>query len=211
MQGKEKLMKRLSFSDPMFLAFLAGRKKQTRRIMNPQPEPWVDSIGYTFFTPSEKISLRGTTSEYGPAEYFVKPPFSMYEVVAISAALVPGKNGNIRYRANNERASRAEWRWKTKVLPARFCPVSCCTYRTQILRVSVQRVQEISEGEAQREGWFFQNVPDGITYDPVTSDYARVWYRDLWNSLHTRPGERFEDNPWVWVYDLYPFPPRLSD
>lgn len=149
--------------------------------------------------------MRGQTAD-GPAEYFVKTPYTEGETVAISAALVPGEHDEIRYRANGEFAMHGHftpyWHWVERVLPARYCPVDCCVYHAQILRVRAQRVQEITEVEAHREGWYFDNVPCGKTYDPVTMDCARTWYQDLWNSLHKKQGERFEDNPWVWTYDL---------
>ena len=54
--------------------------------------------------------------------------------------------------------------------------------------VRVERVAAISEADARAEGLGDQEL-HGME--------ARGWFRDLWNSLHTAEGERWEDNPWV--------------
>lgn len=58
--------------------------------------------------------------------------------------------------------------------------------------VRVQRLQECSEGDALAEGI------DRILY-PETGEWG--WpqrrYAELWDSLHTAEGERWQDNPWI--------------
>ncbi len=49
----------------------------------------------------------------------------------------------------------------------------------------------IDRGDAMAEGCPFLNMAKGP--DP------RHWYADLWNSLHTKPGKRWDDNPDVIV------------
>lgn len=61
-----------------------------------------------------------------------------------------------------------------------------------------QRVQDITPEEAIDEGlerdgdrWRVDSLPNHWNEDPVQV------YRALWDSLHTKPGERWEDNPQV--------------
>lgn len=60
--------------------------------------------------------------------------------------------------------------------------------------VRVQRLQEISEADARAEGvkptgWEGSDVPC----------HCRIAFRDLWNSLHRKADERWEDNPWIYA------------
>jgi hypothetical protein len=60
--------------------------------------------------------------------------------------------------------------------------------------VRVQRVAEITGIDAKAEG---VSVPAHLPQDGADLAWARREFRALWNSLHTKPGERWEDNPWV--------------
>lgn len=53
--------------------------------------------------------------------------------------------------------------------------------------VRVQRLQEISRGDAMEEGCPFANMADGPN--------PRDWYRDIWNSIHGP--DAWDANPWV--------------
>jgi hypothetical protein len=64
--------------------------------------------------------------------------------------------------------------------------------------VRVQRVAEISEADARAEGLEWVAPTYGVSGLAASwSGDPRESFRTLWNSLHTKPGERWEDNPWV--------------
>jgi hypothetical protein len=65
----------------------------------------------------------------------------------------------------------------------RFMPMECARLTLVVTDVAPQRLWAISEHDA---------IEEGITTTP-----ARPAFFDLWNTLHTRPGERAEDNPEV--------------
>ena len=69
----------------------------------------------------------------------------------------------------------------------------------EITEVRVQRLQEISEADAQREGWAFEGLDLNQSYDPVVMDTARQWFRGLWDSINAKRGFNWEVNPWVWA------------
>lgn len=64
-----------------------------------------------------------------------------------------------------------------------------------VTEVRVERLQSISTEDCNAEGMeepgFWDQVAAGEPWS------ARRAYRDLWNTLHTEPGTRWEDDPWV--------------
>lgn len=87
--------------------------------------------------------------------------------------------------------------------PSIFLPRWASRIWLGVTDVRVQRLQEISEADAIAEGI--------IEYEPTEEDPAEfsyvdggdIWnnatsaYATLWDSLHTEPGTRWEDNPWI--------------
>lgn len=62
----------------------------------------------------------------------------------------------------------------------------------EIVSVRVERLHDISRGDAMAEGCPFPNMAQG--------DDPRKWYADLWNSING-PGS-WDANPWVWVIEF---------
>lgn len=209
-------MKRLPFSDEMFLAFLDERKTQTRRVINPQP--WIDFAGLSAeYNPFElKILVKSNDAPFYK-NAIIQPEYQPGSIVAISAAITVDLNGDIIYRANGQKASDKNWKWKPYTLPARFCPLWCCQHKARIVSVRAQRVNEISEADAIAEGMIYHDNGKnsyGIQNPSwlwkkeniENSDYclgsAKLAFGNLWIKLHTKPGEGFFDGPFAWVYEL---------
>ncbi len=68
-----------------------------------------------------------------------------------------------------------------------------------------ERLQDITEEDAEREGVNLYVpghgpvTPFEIGCDPGYLMYGkyRLGFEEIWSTLHTKPGERFEDNPEV--------------
>jgi hypothetical protein len=61
----------------------------------------------------------------------------------------------------------------------------------EIIRVRVQRVQEIGLEDVQCEG---------VIFTPQSSlKQVRMQFAHLWDSLNAKRGYPWESNPWVWV------------
>lgn len=65
-----------------------------------------------------------------------------------------------------------------------------------VTEVRVQRLQDIRENDCYCEG-LDRPLGPRLGSDVTARDNAQRWYRDLWHSLHTKTGERWEDNPWI--------------
>ena len=105
----------------------------------------------------------------------------------------PDKNGVYQWESGQ---SPLKWR------PSIFMPRWASRITLRMTDVWVERVQEISEADVQREGWFFQNHDLSKRYDPVTMDTARQWFAELWDSVNAKRGFSWDSNPWVWVVEF---------
>ena len=91
--------------------------------------------------------------------------------------------------------------------PSIFMPRWASRITLEIVSVRAERVQDISENDAEAEGielWqevFFReyNKPDnnpGWTRDP------RLSFQTLWDSINAKRGYGWDVNPWVWVIEF---------
>lgn len=187
------------FNAEMVRALLDGRKTQTRRPLNPQPDispEWdsekqhcefyiADELVHTQICPfgqrGDRIWVRETfrlfdhSDECGASDHCSCPP-----------------TGTPIYRADFD---DMESKWT----PSIHMPRSASRITLEITEVRVERLQDMTQQDAlaegcEHEGW----VP---TYsDPDNSGMhesisARDNYADLWDSLYGN----WNDNPWVWV------------
>ena len=73
-----------------------------------------------------------------------------------------------------------------------FMPKEACRLFLKVKSVRVERLKDISRGDAMDEGCPFSNMAAGP--NPVN------WFSDLWKSIN---GEQsWNDNPWVWVVEF---------
>ena len=164
------------FSAPMVRALLDGRKSQTRRVLKPQPNA---SWGLIDLQRAAALA----TCKYAPGDrLWVKEGWGM----GLS------DHGDCpRYRATMDYMCGEKIKppheglfvWKSPIfMPRRFSRLTLI-----VTDVRVQRVQEISRGDAMDEGCPFANMADGPN--------PRDWYRDIWNSIHGP--DAWDANPWV--------------
>lgn len=178
------------FNAPMVRAILAGTKTQTRRVVNPQPVELPD-----FNRGRLSYNVRGSVYRaWNPAvmvpscpygqpgdRLWVRETFGHFER---NDQLKPGCE--IFYRADGEGPHLEPWR------PSIHLPRWASRILLEITRVRVERLHEISRGDAMAEGCPFPNMADG--------DDPRQWYAGLWEQING-PGSWIA-NAWVWVVEF---------
>lgn len=220
------------FSAEMVRAILDGRKTQTRRLVKPQPyysrsnppsfsdtEPGDLFICPDLFPTSEnrgwvitRCENHGTYHSMGQQEFGQKHcpygPVGRRLWVREAWGYVGGdeyiymqERGAVRYHSDfigNE--SVPGGRWRSPIHMPRFAS----RMTLEVTGIRCERVQDISETDADAEGTtshYYCEEPTA-TRDGVHRCQPIEAYRRVWESLHTTPGTRWEDNPWVWVIDF---------
>lgn len=193
--------KPIIFSAPMVRAILDGRKTMTRRVVKPQPEyrenvsvpghfsTWAGG-GWNLESKIGKTGFESTCPYGSPGDRLIVKE-------GICAKFV-GHDAYISYAADDElvkdKGAVIPWGYRRKSLSGRFMRPAYSRLTLEIVSVQVERVQEISEGDAIKEGW--KPLADGNPGNGGPFD----WFRSLWESIHG-PGS-WERNDWCWVIEF---------
>lgn len=206
------------FSGEMVRAILDGRKTQTRRVIKPQPPPetneccqvLTDTSCWIFCDSGGEDSWR-TTDEfkcpYGEPgdELWVREKFRYCQVdddhsIQFAADGLHREVDGIPLPTNirdvivakclHDGDSSAAFSWK----PSIHMPRWASRIQLLITDVRVERVKDISEGDAYHEGVALPE-PELQTY------YSE--FKQLWDSINgKKPGLTWDDSPWVWVVEF---------
>ena len=177
-------------------AVLAGIKTQMRLPIKPQPARAMEMLN-TDFTPRGDFFLsdvadgnRGSSGKFCPIG---KPGEHLWVREPYNFGGLPPSLDAIRYRADGE---KNEARW----LPAIKMPRWASRLTLEILEVHVQRLQEISEGDAVAEG----NPIDEPPWASPVETFAFGW-DSTYNKKHKK--HSWSANPWVWQVMFERLPP----
>ncbi|EAA8821680.1 hypothetical protein AHT39_001879 [Salmonella enterica subsp. enterica serovar Isangi] len=204
------------FNDEMVRAILDGRKTQTRRIMKPQPADdvargafpnkdaigWISSLNHKFGSTTAHFCPYGNPGD----RIWVRETFRVHSRATDVATLV--------YRAS----VRNSWTEQTHRVPVAVCnkpatpekwtpsihmPRWARRILLEITDVRVERLNAISENDAQAEGvaqlrgGFWKHYQPGWTQHQLS---ARGSFVTLWKSIYG--DESWYSNPWVWVIEF---------
>lgn len=191
--------KPIIFSSEMVKAILKNRKSQTRRIIKPQPTlasdgkidwivkkqwqgAWTLGVGGNMTCPLGKIGDKLWVREpwnncqidlCACYEYCVCPPFI--------------------YRGDGEIEDQ---KWKSP----RFMPKIASRITLEITDIRVERIQDISEEDAQKEGMpkpshYYCDEMGG--WEGHRCKKSSTFFKELWEEINGL--ESWNDNNWVWV------------
>jgi len=200
-KGGEMTEKPILFTAEMVRAILRDEKTQTRRVMKLGSEakkafdktPPTRREGATTYELIDGENCWMCFGPYGkPGDHLwvretwgVAPCFDNFKPSQIPL----GSERHVDYRADLERfrgVHVAKWH------PSIFMPRKFSRILLRVKDVRVERVQNISEGDARAEGC---NSNDKL---PT----ARAEFELLWNSINGKRGFGWDENPWVWVVEF---------
>ena len=192
------------FNTEMVRAILDGIKGSTRRIVKgfiPNDAVW----GYTAFTPKGYISCRGTFAD-GYGEKFFKLPCEQGDILYVWETWKKAPNGYYYYEdwQRNDIADVTKWK------PSIHMPKEAARIWLKVTDVRVERLQEITDEQAKREGIQYDECPTGFTWKQETDMHNCYTtpigaMQALWNSTIRKSDiDRYgwDANPWVWVIEF---------
>jgi hypothetical protein len=210
----------ITFSAPMILAYKAKRKHQTRRLMKPQPTSQPDPEG-TLHVWNPRMEGRGGVITWTDAALFRRQelivtfcPFGLvgdrlyfreaWRTLAKWDDLSPAKlpaDPFVQYEADGWR-NQDLFESLGRYRHARFMPRALSRFSVEITEVRAERLDQISEEDAQAEGAMFhdgrpighhgwRHTPDGDVWGT-----ARESFQCLWKQLH---GPDSWGPHWVWA------------
>ena len=179
-------IKPILFNTEMVRAILDGRKDATRRIVKgfiPDDAVW----GYTAFTPKGYISCRGTFAD-GYGEKFFKLPCEPGDILYVRETWKKAPNGYYYY----EDWQRDDIADVTKWKPSIHMPKEAARIWLKVTDVRVERLQDMTDDDAEAEGCF--------DYTSTALGFPDVWDSTIKKSDLDRYG--WDANPWVWVIEF---------
>jgi len=182
------------FSGPMVRAILNGSKTQTRRIVKPQPEVMYEykyAKECKFGKPGDRLWVRETFTELRPwHEHDITRTHR--RGLLVNAAGVQKVNC-VEYKADATDSEDLErcrkelgYKWK----PSIHMPRWASRITLEITSILIERLQDISEEDAQHEGV-------DTCLGPVPCDTYTEAFEYLWGTING--AESWAANPWVWV------------
>ncbi len=185
----------IRFSGPMVKAILDGSKTQTRRVVKQdrdglldcKPTPAWDAfwqcVACPYGKPGDRLWVRetfGIDDEDGAVLYFADPDTAQNaEHARICEDRYPRRRPSIHMP-----------RWTSRIL-------------LEITGVRVERLQDISEADAQAEGIEYSERFEGYCIgmaEHYHSHDPRLSYASLWESIYGP--DSWSANPWVWVVEF---------
>lgn len=187
------------FNTEMVRAILDERKVCTRRIVKGYI-PKDAQFGYTAFTPDGAISCRGlfeTTGRPGYGEKFFKLPYQPGDILYVRETWKKAPNGYYYYESwqRNDIADVTKWK------PSIHMPKEAARIWLKVTDVRVERLQEITDKDAEQEG-AQPDYPFDYAVDkwPNLEHFKEIWNGTIKKSDIDRYG--WDANPYVFVIEF---------
>jgi len=204
------------FSAPMVRAILDGRKTMTRRVVklpsdarevkywttpNGRQQTGYADPGVNYWTPHGNHIDPCPYGFPGDRLWVRESWCQKYEdgrAVEGKAWYAADGNEVIKDDGDGFAETRKDGTFASPWRPSIFMPRWASRITLEIVNVRVERVQDISAGNAKAEGPTL--TPD--RYDPGFMISHREAFRNLWDSLNAKRGYGWDKDPYVWVIEF---------
>jgi hypothetical protein len=200
------------FSDPMVRAILAGAKTQTRRVLKlprwlakhaydldlAHADPGLGGGGYLKVPHCHPDDVaREPDPKTWPVERVRCPHGEVTDRLCVKEAVRWNKwERRAFYVADGAPSVITGWPWKTPKLSAIYLPRGASRITLEIVKVRVERLDDISEEDAIAEG--VRKLADGLfEIDGAHFASARTAFHFAWDGINGKRAPS-ESNPWVW-------------
>ena len=208
--------KSILFSTEMVKAILAGKKSVTRRVIKPQPAMRLEPSELPQY-PDEWFDENG---------YYWRCPYPPGTVLWVKETWYDRRDRTPETQDLNAVHYAADWQPTDEIAylhykrPSIHMPRAAARLFLRVKSVRVERVQEISERDADAEifGGDFAHHPsvcykfspvynsDGACIEPggcYCAGYSLVeLFSMYWNDINKKRGYGWDVNPWVWVIEF---------
>ena len=201
----------IPFKGEMVRAILNGQKTQTRRILkkpqpldvlpmkipnlwvalterNPQPEGNHGKVIHCKYgIPGDRLWVKETWANAPRNQYIYR------------ANYIPRDFGSGDFGSDVldiKTGDTVPLVWKS----SRFMPKLASRITLEIVNVRVERVQEISEEDAEAEGIHLLGLPEAERHNHPRKHI--VAFHTLWDVINAKRGDGWDVNPWVWVIEF---------
>ena len=200
-------IKPILFNTEMIRAILDGRKSCTRRILKHDVEAILNSPYHKEHPEVEDEQI---------ISKLCMPPYQPGDILYVRetwCALPVNEAGHMRghstyyYRADGDLRPSG---WRGKWNPSIHMPKEAARIWLKVTDVRVERLQEITDEQAKREGIQYDECPTGFTWKQETDMHNCYTtpigaMQALWNSIIKKSDiDRYgwDASPWVWVIEF---------
>lgn len=195
------------FNTEMVKAILYGIKSCTRRMVKPQPdEKHTYPLGYvTDSTEKKDVGCFGFgIDEYGGSVQYAKPPYHPGDILYVRETWGEGyEEGTYIYKADDKLANLPRFSESSKLIyhPSIHMPKEAARIWLKVTDVRVERLQEITDKDAEQEG-AQPDYPFDYAVDkwPNLEHFKEIWNGTIKKSDLDRYG--WDANPFVWVIEF---------
>ena len=177
-------VKPILFNTEMVRAILDGRKSCTRRIVKHDVEAILNSPYHKEHPEVEDEQI---------ISKLCIPPYQPGDILYVRETFIQAAANIFWYKADDKLWMSKDLLWK----PSIHMPKKVARIWLKVTDVRVERLQEITETQAQSEG-----CNSGLLTGACT---ARGQFEDLWNSTIKKSDLDYygwSANPWVWVIEF---------
>ena len=177
-------MKPILFNTEMVKAILDGRKTVTRRVIKSQLSDddiiYKNQFGKWYISPDDDC--------YGETE--IKPPYLPGDILYVRETWCQTAKNIFWYRADSK-VQNLLWR------PSIHMPKEAARIFLRVKDLRVERLQEITDKDAKREGVFAISNMSGVMH---VLNFIKIWNSTIKKSNIDKYG--WDANPWVWVIEF---------